>query len=135
MFHSCRFDNLFRFEDDVRQAEIEQRESALMRSYGACPVCGKPLVQGQVQYAHKIANKEVWRKKYGSWIIDHTLNGEMVDSLNCNQSIDVGSSYGKHLEVIADIVISEFEKMWGAEGIGKLSDKILERYESLGVKV
>lgn len=115
--------------------QIEQRESALARSYGVCAVCGKPLTQGQVQYAHKIANKEVWRKKFGSWVIDNTLNGEMVCSLGCNQSVDVGSSYGNQLEVIGDILIAEYVKMWGAEGLGKLSYKLIEKYRIMGAKI
>lgn len=117
----------------MNEREIEQRTSALSRSGGVCAVCGKPLMQGQ--YAHKIGNREIYRKKYGSWIIDHTLNGEMVCSLGCNQTVDVGSSYGNHLEVIADIVIAEYQKLWGADGLGKLADKVLERYRMLGVEI
>ena len=82
-----------------------------------------------MQFAHKIPNKEMYRKKYGTFIIDHTVNGEYVCSLSCNNSVDVGSSYGNHLDVIADILIAEFVKMWGIEGIGKLSDKLLKEYE------
>ena len=112
--------------------QVEQRAEALLRAGGCrCHICGKVFQNGQ--YGHKIANKEMWRKKYGTFIIDHTLNGDYVCSLSCNQSVDVGSSYGNHLDVIADIVIYEFQKMWGAEGLGKLSDKLLEKYKSLGV--
>lgn len=111
----------------------EQREKAMERSLGVCAVCGKPLAGNQMQYAHKISNKEIWRKKYGTFIIDHTLNGEYVCSLGCNASCDVGSSYGNHLEVIADILIAEYIKMWGAEGLGKLTDKVLVKYKRLGV--
>ena len=117
----------------MNKVEIEQREHALQRAGGCvCQVCGMTFKAGQ--YAHKIANKEMWRKKYGSFIIDHTLNGEYVCSLSCNQSVDVGSSYGNHLEVIADILIAEFQKMWGAEGLVKLSDKLLEKYKLYGVE-
>ena len=119
----------------MNEREIEQREGAVNRSCGVCKVCGKPLTRGQIQYAHKIGNREINRRKYGSWVIDHTLNGEMVCSLGCNQSVDVGSSYGNHLDVIADIVIAEFQKMWGADGLGRLADKVLERYKSIGAKV
>ncbi|MBO7733783.1 MAG: hypothetical protein J6S67_14560 [Methanobrevibacter sp.] len=116
----------------MNNAEIEQREQALQRAGGCiCQKCGKPFRAGQ--YAHKIANKEMWRKKYGSFIIDHTLNGEYVCSLSCNQSVDVGSSYGNHLEVIADILIYEYQKMWGADGIVALSDKLLEKYKQYGI--
>ncbi len=108
--------------------QIEQREEALQRAGGCiCQACGKPFVAGQ--YAHKIANKKLWREKYGSWVIDHTLNGEYVCSLSCNASVDVGSSYGNHLEVIADILFYEYEKTWGAMGLNKLSEKILKEYE------
>ena len=113
--------------------QVDQREQALQRSTGICPICHKPIMNGQ--YAHKIANKEMWRKKYGTFIIDHTLNGEYVCSLSCNQSVDVGSSYGNHLDVIADILIAEFVKMYGAEGLGKLTDKLLEKYKQMGVQV
>ena len=112
-----------------------QREKAYSRSCGVCAVCGKSLNEGQIQYAHKIPQKEMYIKKYGTWVIDHTLNGELVCSLACNQSVDVGSSYGNHLDVIADILIAEFVKMYGAEGLGKLTDKLLEKYKQMGVQV
>lgn len=117
----------------MNEREIEQRQKAYSRSCGVCAVCGKPLSQGQMQYAHKIPQKEMYIKKYGTWVIDHTLNGEMVCSLACNQSVDVGSSYGNHLEVIADILIAEYKKMWGIEGVKKLTDKLLEEYKKYGV--
>ena len=107
----------------------EQRINAQGRSGGVCYICGKPLAEGQMQYAHRIPQKEIYIKKYGSWVIDHTLNGELVCSLSCNQSVDVGSSYGNHLEVIADILIYEYKKMWNLEGLGKLADKITNEYK------
>ena len=113
----------------------EQREKALARSCGVCFVCGKSLNECQMQYAHKIPQKEMYIKKYGTWVIDNTLNGELVCSLACNQSVDVGSSYGNHLDVIADILIAEFVKMYGAEGLGKLTDKLLEKYKQMGVQI
>ena len=119
----------------MTDAQREQREKALARSCGACFVCGKSLSEGQMQYAHKIPQKEMYIKKYGTWVIDHTLNGEIVCSLACNQSVDVGSSYGNHLDVIADILIAEFVKMYGAEGLGKLTDQLLEKYKQMGVQI
>ena len=113
----------------MTDAQIDQRQKAMGRSNGLCPICQKPMVSGQ--YAHKISNKIMWQKKYGNWIIDHTLNGEMVCSLACNQSVDVGSSYGNHLEVIADILIYEYMQMWGVSGLGKLADKITEKYKGV----
>ena len=115
----------------MTEKQIEQREEALKRSCGVCAVCGKPIMYGAGQYAHKIPQKEIYKKKYGSFIIDHTINGEYVCSLSCNQTIDVGSSYGNHLEVIADILIYEYMKMYGADGLGKLADKIIKQYNCL----
>ena len=111
----------------MTERQQDQRKQAYSRSNGVCKVCGKPLLQ--MQYAHKIPQKEMYIKKYGTWIIDHTLNGELVCSLPCNQSVDVGSSYGNHLEVIADILIYEYKKMYGIAGLGKLADKIREEYK------
>ena len=74
-----------------------QREQAQGRSGGVCYICGKPLKDGQMQYAHRIGNTEVNRKKYGSFFIDSTYNGELVCSLGCNASVDVGKGKGKIL--------------------------------------
>ena len=117
----------------MNKAEIEQRQEALKKSNGFCPICHKPLTT--MQGAHRISNKEIWRKKYGSWVIDSPENIVIVDCLSCNNSVDVGSSYGNHLDVIADILIAEFVKMYGAEGLGKLTDKLLEKYKQMGVQI
>ena len=93
----------------------DQREKALCRSNGLCPVCKKPLSQGQMQYAHKIGNTEVNRKKYGSFFMDSTYNGELVCSLGCNASIDVGKSKGRILDTLADILIKEMKDFHGGE--------------------
>jgi hypothetical protein len=93
----------------------DQREKALCRSNGLCPVCKKPLAQGQMQYAHKIGNTEVNRKKYGSFFIDSTYNGELVCSLGCNSSVDVGKSKGRILDTLADILIKEMKDFHGGE--------------------
>ena len=119
----------------MTDAQREQREKALARSCGVCFVCGKSLNECQMQYAHKIPQKEMYIKKYGTWVIDNTLNGELVCSLACNQSVDVGSSYGNHLDVIADILIAEYVKMLSAEGLAKLTDKLLEKYKQMGVQI
>lgn len=91
----------------MTDTQREQREKALARSYGFCAVCGKPLTSGQMQYAHKIGNTEVNRKKYGSFFIDSTYNGELVCSLACNATLDVGKSKGRQLEVLIDILTKE----------------------------
>lgn len=97
----------------MNKTETEQREKALERSSGLCPVCGKPLRAGQIQYAHKIGNTQVNRQKYGSFFIDSTWNGELVCSLSCNASIDVGKSKGKILDTLADILLKEMADFRG----------------------
>jgi hypothetical protein len=99
----------------MNSKQREQREKALCRSNGLCPVCKKPLSKGQMQYAHKIGNTEVNRKKYGSFFIDSTYNGELVCSLGCNASIDVGKSKGRILDTLADILIKEMKDFHGGE--------------------
>ena len=91
-----------------------QRIKAYERTDCICPVCGGSIYQyGTPQYAHAIGNTEVHRKKYGSWIIDHTLNGEYVCSLSCNYSVDVGKSKGKILDKLADILLKEINDFTG----------------------
>lgn len=91
----------------MNDREIKQREKAINRSCGVCFVCGKPLCYGHGQYAHRIGNTEVNRKKYGSFFIDSTYNGEMVCSLKCNASLDVGKSKGNILSTLCDILTKE----------------------------
>lgn len=87
----------------------EQREKAMERSLGVCAVCGKPLREGAVQYAHAIGNTESNRKKYGSFFIDSTFNGELVCSLECNVKVDVGKSRGRIIEQLCYILTHEIE--------------------------
>ena len=98
----------------MTKAQREQRELALGRSDGLCAVCGKPLNQGQAQYAHKIANTKTNRSKYGSFVIDHTLNGAMVCSLSCNQAMNIGFNRGAVLNLIADITLMEMRRFQNA---------------------
>lgn len=93
----------------MTEQQKEQRRIAYYRSHGMCAVCGKPLSLGQPQYAHKIANTDTNRKKYGSFVIDHTLNGDYTCSLECNQVMNIGNNPGKCLLLIADIVTYELE--------------------------
>jgi len=92
----------------MNKKEREQREKAIARSHGICPVCNGSIYQYDTpQYAHKIANTETFRKMYGSFIVDHTLNGEMVCSLGCNQVMNIGYDRGEVLKLLADIVTYE----------------------------
>lgn len=98
----------------MTERQKEQREQALERSGYICPVCGGSIYQyGTPQYAHRIANTEPNRKKYGTFFMDSTLNGEMVCSLGCNQSMNIGMNKGKVLQCLADILMDEMKKFQG----------------------
>lgn len=94
----------------MNSSQIRQRELAYGASGGVCAVCGKTLNGTAIQYAHKIANTKTNRQKYGSLIIDHYLNGAMVCSLKCNQSMNIGFNRGECLKLIADIILFEMRK-------------------------
>ena len=88
-----------------------QRQQALTRSGGICPICGGSINQyGTPQYAHKIANTEVNRSKYGSFFMDHFLNGEYVCSLACNSSCNIGNNPGEVLKLLTDILLYEIKR-------------------------
>ena len=88
----------------MNESEKRQRRLALASSGGLCEVCGKPLADGQMQGAHRIANTEPNRAKWGSWVIDHPLNIAMVCSLNCNQVCNIGNNPEKSLHLVQKIV-------------------------------
>lgn len=96
----------------MTEAEIYQRRQALSRSGGACEVCGASLAYG-MQGAHRIANTEANRRKYGSFIIDHTLNIGIVCGLKCNDALNIGNNRGKVLSLLADIVTYEIRHFSG----------------------
>lgn len=86
-----------------------QRITALSRCGGVCEVCGKPLGV-HAQGAHKIANTEANRRKWGSWIIDSPLNIAMVCSLKCNDVCNIGNDPGSCLELVQKILRYEQKK-------------------------
>lgn len=95
----------------MTKAQEEQRQQALARSGGLCPVCGGSINQyGTPQYAHKIANTEVNRKKYGTFFVDHFLNGVYTCSLKCNSYCNIGNNPRKVLQLLVDILIYEIKK-------------------------
>ena len=88
--------------------QIEQREKALSRSRNTCAVCGKSIHEyGTPQYSHKLSNSQKNRSKYGSFIIDHTLNGEYCCSLDCNSAMLIDNKPREILMLLADIVTYE----------------------------
>lgn len=100
----------------MTQKQKEQRIKAYERTDSICPVCGGSIYQyGTPQYAHRIGNTETNRKKYGSFFIDSTYNGELVCSLDCNATLDVGKSTGRILETLTDILTKEIKSFYGGK--------------------
>lgn len=90
--------------------QVEQRKLALSRSGNTCAVCGKSIYEyGTPQYAHKISNTVKCRNKYGSFIVDHTLNGEYTCSLACNSALLIDNKPREILMLLADIVMYEIK--------------------------
>lgn len=91
----------------MTEAQERQRRIALASSGGLCEVCGRPLNEGQPQGAHRIANTQGNRAKWGAWVIDHPLNIAMTCSLKCNQACNIGQNPGKCLELVGRILNQE----------------------------
>lgn len=92
----------------MTEAQKWQRQRAMATSGGVCEVCGKTLLTPQG--AHRIANTEMNRKKWGSLIIDHPLNIAMVCSLKCNQVCNIGYNPGECLELAERIIKYELQR-------------------------
>lgn len=96
----------------MTEKQEEQRRVALSRSGYVCAVCGKSIqAYGTPQYAHKLSNSKRNRQKYGSFVIDHTLNGEYVCSLGCNGLLLIDNNPRAILSLLADITIYEIKKL------------------------
>lgn len=98
----------------MTEAEIEQRKIALAKSGGVCEVCGRTLTPSTWQGAHRIANTQTNRAKWGSWIIDAPENIAIVCSLACNQECNIGFSVRDCLEVVEKVLKREKAKRWEA---------------------
>lgn len=92
----------------MTEAQEEQRKIRLAMSGGVCEVCGKPLTK--MQGAHRIANTETNRRKWGSFIIDHPLNIKIVCSLACNHVCNIGYNPGECLRLVKEIAEYELRK-------------------------
>lgn len=93
----------------MNEAEEQQRRMALAISGGRCEVCGEPL-GNKAQGAHRIANTEANRRKWGAWIIDHPFNIKMVCSLKCNDACNIGNNPGACLDLVEQILGRERQK-------------------------
>ena len=94
----------------MNEAERSQRAAALAVSGGVCEVCGRPLIDGQPQGAHRIANTKTNRFLWGERIIDHALNMAMTCSLKCNQAVNIGMSEGDCWRLVKNIVDKELRR-------------------------
>lgn len=97
----------------MNEAEKLQRAEALAKCGGVCEVCGKPLTAWQG--AHRIANTNANRKKWGSWVIDSPLNIAIVCSLKCNDACNIGFNQGKCLKLVQKILQNELLKFGGEQ--------------------
>lgn len=95
----------------MNEKQVEQRQHALCRCGNICAVCGKSIYEyGTPQYAHKLSNSKMNRQKYGSFIVDHTLNGEYTCSLDCNSALLIDNNPRAILFLLADIVTYELKR-------------------------
>ena len=98
----------------MTETQEEQRRKALSLSAGICPSCGGNIYQyGTPQYAHKLSNSKKNRSKYGSFVIDHFLNGEFVCCLKCNDKLLIDNNPREILKLLMDIILYEARKLEG----------------------
>ena len=94
----------------MTEAEKWQRQRALASCGGVCEVCSKTLTTSTWQGAHRIANTQANRKKWGDFIIDHPLNIAIVCSLKCNQVCNIGYDEGACLRLAQKIIQQELRR-------------------------
>lgn len=97
----------------MNSTQNNQRAIALTTCGGRCAVCGKSLDYSTAQGAHRIANTQANRKKWGSLIIDHPLNVAMVCSLKCNDACNIGYKPYECLRLAFTILSAEMRKHEG----------------------
>lgn len=94
----------------MNEVEVEQRQIQLAKSGGVCEVCGKTLTPSTWQGAHRIANTQTNRSKWGSWVIDAPENIAIVCSLKCNQVCNIGYKTGECLKIVEKVLEREKRK-------------------------
>lgn len=83
--------------------ELEDTKQRLADRCGwRCEVCGRPILDGQPQLAHRIAKSKANLAKYGEAVIHHDLNLAMVCCLKCNDAVLV-SKPDTVAELLAEI--------------------------------
>lgn len=94
----------------MTEEEKKQRLYCMAVSGGVCEVCGKPLIDGQMQGAHRIGNTEANRRKFGAFVIDHRYNIGYVCSLGCNGRLDISYNPRECLKICKKIYDMESER-------------------------
>lgn len=94
----------------MTEEQKRQREAVYAVSGGVCEVCGRPLIDGQPQGAHRIANTKTNRYLWGANVIDHPLNMAMTCSLKCNQTVNIGMDEGACWRLAKKIVEKELRR-------------------------
>ena len=97
-------------ERSMTETQEQQRLYALAISGGVCEACKKELTGRQPQGAHRIANTQANRAKWGALIIDHPLNIAIVCSLKCNHACNIGNNPGESLKLAQKIIEKELLK-------------------------
>ena len=97
----------------MTEVEKIQRRHALAISGGVCEYCGRPLMDGQPQGAHRIGNTINNRAKYGSFVIDHPFNIGMTCSLKCNAGLDISRKPDEVIKLCKKIYTHEAQKYEG----------------------
>jgi hypothetical protein len=75
-----------------------------------CVVCGRPLLSGVPQLAHRIGQTKGNLKCYGPIIIHHPDNLASVCSLECNSTVDISripTEVDRVIAIILDKLILE----------------------------
>lgn len=116
----------------MTRQQVEQREKAYSRSLGRCFVCGKPLIEGYLQYSHRLGQTQTNYKRFGTFFIDNTWNGEFCCSNQCNATVDVGKSIGAELRTLAYILIKETRERMGIRGLGEIADMLTKEIKDCG---
>lgn len=68
-----------------------------------CQVCGQPLSTGVPQLAHRIGQRKMFLRMYGTAVIHHPLNLVSVCGLECNAVVDISNRPAEVAELVKEI--------------------------------
>ena len=79
------------------------RVDLFYRDEWTCQSCGKPILSGVPQLAHRIGQTKANLKLYGKEFIHHPLNMASVCSLRCNANLDISRNPAEVAKLIEAI--------------------------------